>query len=160
DGIECHLDLNPVPLSFLQNLPRCIFTYELLACGVVLDGPAYVLDHVPVFPARSIPKEDAWRIVANRMMELVGGFAPDAAETKGPDLHYFATKLWLAMAISVLLFLGAYEPTYSRRRQAIQRIAKSPLAKQVPLDWDVFARRIREATESKIGTEIPLEALG
>jgi hypothetical protein len=67
------------------------------------------------------------------------------------ELHYRAVKLFLDMATSLLVFLGAYEPSYGRRAQRLQDMAdRGEEGTVAPFALNAFARRVRECTRWKI----------
>jgi hypothetical protein len=70
-GIRCHVGLSAVHPRFFGRLRPAIFAYELLAYGQVIWGDCNILALVPRFSAGDIPLEDAWRLLSNRMIELL-----------------------------------------------------------------------------------------
>ncbi len=167
-GVVVHVGMAVVHDDYFRRLPAHIFTYELRCCGRIVCGDDNPLELIPRFPASSIDKEDAWRLLANRTIECLDLHLSNPA-TASDELHYRAVKLFLDMATSLLVFLEAYEPTYSQRAQTLQQLAEHPeeLA-TLPFGLDAFTERVRECTRWKTtsdggdfdsGAELSREAL-
>jgi hypothetical protein len=188
-GVVVHVGLAVVHDDYFCRLPAHIFTYELGCCGRIVCGDHTPLGLIPRFPASAIDKEDACRLLANRTIECLElsenplhappprsstsseaqGSAPGGNPAPEEELHYRTVKLFLDMATSLLVFLGAYEPTYGERAQRLQQLAAS-LEEQAKLPFGLkpFAGRVNECTRWKIsgggsdcssGPEILREAL-
>jgi hypothetical protein len=108
-------------------------------------------------------------LLANRTIECLELSESPLPAAAPEELHYRAVKLFLDMATSLLVFLGAYEPTYGQRAQRLQQLAERP-EQQAPLPFGLkaFAARVNECTRWKItggggdcssGPEISREAL-
>lgn len=104
ESLQAELSLSAGGIGFLERLPPSIFSFELLTVGEVLWGERTLLNHVPRCPITAIPREDAWRLLNNRIVELVAALAegPGAAAVLAMD------KLYLDMTASWLLFAGGY----------------------------------------------------
>jgi hypothetical protein len=167
-GILCHVGLSAVHPNYFRRLPPSIFAYELIKCGQVVWGDREILALVPAFSAEDIPREDAWRLLSNRMIELLevaplgnkeqvtGNSAgrPSSLFPIPSSVPYSAVKLYLDMATSFLLFQGAYEPTYRGREARLRSLAENtgdqdgyPFS---PLRG--FSERVTACTEFKLGT--------
>jgi hypothetical protein len=153
-------------------MPPEILAYELRTCGQVVWGDRDVLALVPRFRAEDIPLEDAWRLLCNRMIELLEvaplgelgqvtrnseerGRASAALPSTAPSfVPYSAVKLYLDMATSFLLFQGAYEPTYRGREARLRILAEGATDRDrypfLPLRH--FSKRVTACTELKLGT--------
>src|SRR6266853_1526162 len=113
--IECSIDLGSVPPDYFSKLPPDIFSYELKAYGKQVFGQADVLSQIPKFSAAQISREDAWRLLCNRLLELLE-YSEDllVSDVKQTErLRYKLVKLYLDMATSFLIFKGHYAPTYA-----------------------------------------------
>jgi len=171
-GVVAHVGLAVVHDDYFCRLPAHIFTYELRCCGRIVCGDEKAdnpLGLIPLFPASAIDTEDAWRLLANRTIECLELSESPLPAAAPEELHYRAVKLFLDMATSLLVFLGAYEPTYGQRAQRLQQLAERP-EQQAPLPFGLkaFAARVNECTRWKItggggdcssGPEISREAL-
>jgi hypothetical protein len=180
-GVVVHVGMAVVHDDYFRRLPAHIFTYELRCCGRIICGDDNPLELIPHFPASAIDKEDAWRLLANRTIECLElhlssnpseaqGAPPDVNPAAASDeLHYRAVKLFLDMATSLLVFLGAYEPSYGQRAQRLQRLAERPEEQAaLPFGLQGFSERVSECTRWKVaggeadgnsGAEISREAL-
>ncbi len=165
-GVAIHVGMAVVHDDYFPRLPAHIFTYELRSRGCLVYGGDNPLEHIPLFPVSAIDTEDAWRLLANRTIEFLElaesatgcremgrAHSSNLADTP-EELHYRAVKLFLDMATSLLVFLGAYEPTYAERARTLQRLAESPADPQglpeIPFDLEAFAARVGECTCWKI----------
>ena len=155
-GVTIHVGMAVVHDDYFRRLPAHIFTYELRCCGRMVCGEENPLELIPDFPASAIDTEDAWRLLANRTIELL-----ELAERREPsgnlagvpeELHYRAVKLFLDMATSLLVFLGAYEPTYGQRARKLQELAERREEQvTLPFELKAFAGRVSECTRWKLG---------
>lgn len=153
DGISAYVQLAPVYPGYFRELRPRVFAYELQERGRVVWGDASVLALIPHFTAADIPLEDAWRLLANRMIELLE--ATTEVERFGKEvperLRYRTVKLYLDMATSLLLFAGEYAPGYGERRQRLQQLADSaPAGGSWPFSLGEFARQVSLATDLKL----------
>jgi hypothetical protein len=151
--IRCAIGLDAVHPRYFARLRPHIFAYELRTCGQVIWGDTKVLSLIPNFPASAIPLEDAWRLLANRLIEQLE-VAPLPAAGRAFDLSdwlYRTAKLYLDMATSLLVFLGHYEPTYRGRLERLRSLASQlPQKNGVPFPLDDFAERVALCTHFKI----------
>ena len=155
-GIEVPIDLAVVDVSYLKNLPPHIFSYELRACGRIILGHPGILGLIPQFTARDISREDAWRLLCNRMieqLEFVDELERSALQLT-PRLHYATIKLHLDMATSYLAFCGNYAPTYRERAERLAAFAEKA-GNDAPFPLKKFAIRVAECTSWKLtGDEV------
>ena len=150
-GIEISIDLAVVQVSYFKRLPPYIFSYELRVCGRVISGDPGVLELIPKFTASDISREDAWRLLCNRMIEQLE-FVVDlerSPEQLTARLHYATVKLYLDMATSYLAFLGGYAPTYRERSERLAKLATEP-NNEAPFSVSKFAARVAECTAWKL----------
>src|SRR5258707_8251269 len=151
--IECKIDLSAVHPTYFLRLPAHIFTYELKHCGRVIAGDAAILQSIPDYSADKLSREDAWRLLCNRLIEVLE-CAEELSGERGPfspELQYRIVKLYLDMATSVLVFVGAYAPSYRERRDAILRLAGQEIqAEKFPFEIEEFADLVADCTAEKL----------
>lgn len=161
--ITAKMDLSAVPPKYFRRLPPHIFSYELRECGKVIHGDAAILELIPAMKASELDREDAWRLLCNRLIEML------ATESDGDARRYALLKLYLDMTTSLLVFKGAYAPSYRARRDALLRLAApESAAGGFPFPLGKFSNIVSGCTDEKLGTnpgsaEIPLnseEAIG
>jgi hypothetical protein len=152
-GVAGAISLSISHASFLCAMRPSIFAFELRHCGECLAGEQDILTLIPEFAASDIPLEDAWRMLCNRMIEQLGSIAETDIERHviSQELLYRTVKLYLDMATSLLLFLGAYEPTYRGR---VERLRGLKRAVDIDFDMEHFTDRVATCTEWKLA---PLE---
>ena len=155
-GVEASISFAMAYGGYFERLPQHISAYELRSNGLVISGEQEILSLIPNFGAAAISPEDAWRLLANRLIEQ---FELMAAERYEPDqydalLQYRAAKLYLDMATSYLVFTGNYRPTYRAREEAL-RLAHSPhsTSPAPPFSLADFADRVSECTRFKMSGE-------
>lgn len=156
-GIEAHLGLSPVRSDYLRRLQPNIFSYELTAHGKVIWGDASVLKLAPAFIDSQIPLDDGFRLLMNRMIELLETVCEiDPIGTTARAVRYRAMKLWLDMATSYLLFKGRYLPTYRGRAARLRELAIDSRT-LAPIPMNRFASMVASATRCKLGDPEYLE---
>lgn len=151
--IAGHLTLTAVHAVYLRKLRPHIFAFELRTYGQVVWGEPTVLSLIPSFASSDIPWEDAWRLLCNRMIEhleiveeLAGGF-----ENLSQSARYRTVKLYLDMATSFLLFVGAYEPTYRERAEKLRILAENTHPDDdYPFPLQDFSKQVTACTQSKL----------
>src|SRR5206468_12625217 len=120
------IDFGLVAPDYCLKLPPHIFSFELKACGKQVFGQADVLSQIPEFSVAQILREDAWRLLCNRLMELLEYsedlVVPDTKQTA--RLRYKLAKLSLDMATSFLIFKGHSAPTYAERCASLLALAE------------------------------------
>jgi hypothetical protein len=154
DGVCGKVVLAAVTPRFLEKLPRDITTYELRNCGQVLWGEPGILSIVRNFSAIDIVREDAWRMLCNRMIEqlvYVGHLNNTCAEST-PEMHYATVKLFLDMATSYLVFAKEYAPSFRERCNRLLALAEHPHG-DAPFPLKKFAARVAECTSWKLSGE-------
>jgi hypothetical protein len=153
ESLRADVQLSPCHSRYLRSLEPHVLAYELRVGGRVLWGEPDVLSLVPPFSCEQIPREDAWRLLCNRLVELLEPLAALRWPCPRPSraLRYRTAKLYLDMATSFLLFAGAYAPTYRDRAQALRRLAERAGANvECPLPLDAFASRVEACTRYKL----------
>ena len=154
ERIAAHVQLAPVYPRFFEELQPRIFAYELRACGRVVLGDASVVQLIPELLAADIMLEDAWRLLANRMIENLEA----ASEVEGSDgaappemLRYRTIKLYLDMATSLSVFAGFYSPTYRERCRRLSVLAGAPEEERDwPFPLQPFSKHVNAATDLKL----------
>ncbi len=161
-GTRCQVTLAGVHTTFLRRLPPLIFAYELRECGQVILGDPTILSLIPSFSATEISREDAWRMLGNRIVEqlevlseLAGG-----AQTLSPRAHYRTVKLYLDMATSLTVFAGIYQPTYRARMAALRSAATAGSTTRWPFPPDDFLKDVAACTEWKLAQAAPAVTAG
>jgi len=154
EGLRAEVELSPCHSRYLRALEPSVLAYELKACGRVVWGDPGVLSLVPAFAPEQIPREDAWRLLCNRLIEQLEPLSSLTwpCQSPPPPVRYRTAKLHLDMATSFLIFAGAYAPTYRERAQALRRMAergRPPVG--CPLLLDAFASRVEAGTRYKLG---------
>lgn len=140
ERILVHVGLTAWHPRHLRKMSPNIFAHELRTCGKVLWGQEEILSLIPSFEASEIPLEDAWRMLCHRMIEVLE-FAealPSARVFSNHPLHYRIVKLYLDMATSLLLFSGAYVPSYQGRADRLESLALTANEGRFPFSRTVF----------------------
>lgn len=159
DGVLAVVSVNAVHPSYLRRLPPHIFSYELRHAGQCVWGEPAILNLIPAYPRQALSREDAWRLLANRLVEALPAAWGHGADTRGeapPDgmaALYPWVKLHLDMATSYLVFCGEYEPTYAARALRLYDhwTHASPDAPLVASD---FAERVVACTDWKLAPKM------
>jgi len=153
-GVSCPVTLAVVRPGYLRKLPPSIFAYELAANGRVVWGRTDVLERIRRFTTAEIPREDAWRLLCNRMVEQLEALV-ESSGVRAPlssELQYRTVKLYLDMATSYLVFAGAYAPSYRERRARLQRLAQDATSPG-PFPLLEFAASVEQSTVWKLAPE-------
>jgi len=147
-----HVGLQAVNVSYLQRRLRHIEPFELRHNGCVIWGDRDVLSLIPIFSADQILLEDAWRLLANRIVELLEAVttAIEPGDAAFEDTFYRTIKLFLDMATSYLIFAGHYRPTYRQRAVALRNLADVPDQAASPFPLTPFADRVSACTRFKL----------
>ncbi|HVB99613.1 MAG TPA: hypothetical protein VNJ12_09840 [Candidatus Dormibacteraeota bacterium] len=126
-GVACPVHLAGVTRHYLRRLPAHIFSYELRTAGKVAMGDEKILSAIPRFRSSQIKREDAWRLLSNRMIEWLEALAATSPDRQRPDigLFYASVKLWLDAATSLLVFLRKYKPSYQARAERLSTLAEN-----------------------------------
>jgi hypothetical protein len=150
-AISVHVGFATVYPHYFRSLLPTTFTYELKNNGMVIWGDAHILDLIPYFPKSTLSKEDAWRTLNHRIVELIATIAAcDLVVYRStPELEYAVVKLYLDMATSFLLFLDRYQATYTAR---LDELRKPTVEHCVPprFDQKAFCDRVSKCTARKL----------
>ena len=168
-NIQCKIDLSAVHPGYFTRLPAHIFSYELKHCGRVIAGDERILHTIPDYSPKDLSREDAWRLLCNRLVEMLECAVELSREEKKPSiaLRYKIVKLYLDMGASFLVFQKAFVPTYRERCKTLLRFAaETPDNTAFPLDLQKFAELVAKCTEQKMlpgasdqrSTELPWQA--
>jgi hypothetical protein len=152
-NIQCKIDLSAVHQNYFQHLPGHIFTYELKHCGRVIAGDERILQFIPDYSADDLSLEDAWRLLCNRLLEILECAAELSGENNTPSaaLQYKILKLYLDMGTSFLVFVQAYVPTYRERRDVLIRLAgQKTTTGAYPFELGSFADLVGDCTAQKL----------
>jgi hypothetical protein len=158
-GVRCDIELTPVHPKYFRQLRPTIFGYELRTHGRVVWGDPLILSLIRHFSAADIPSEDACRLLHNRMIECVEAAAQSVEDENccSRQLSYHLVKLYLDMATSFLIFVGAFRPTYRARLEVLQKMAeRDEGGDECPLPLRSFSEQVEACTAFKLqGTETP-----
>jgi hypothetical protein len=160
-ALTAAIGLHPCQAKYLQSLPPHISAYELRACGRVVWGDAGAPSLVPAFTCADIPREDAFRILCNRLVELLWPLSCLDRPGRPPssELRYRTTKLYLDMATSFLVFAGEYVPTYQGRAESLEKLARGESRLGgAPFALRPFAARVASCTRIKLGLDPEVDA--
>lgn len=153
-GIAVPVTMGGMAPADLRALPAHVFTYELKRCGQTVWGDPDVLLLVPEFPSTSISREDAWRMLNNRMVELLEASVRlwRGRASLPPEVFHRTVKLYLDMATSFLVFQKAYAPSYRQRAASLQALAERAAGtRRGPFDsLMAFSERVGKCTERKL----------
>ena len=147
------IGFSPVDGPYFERMPRHILTYELRACGCVVWGDAAILDLIPAFTPAEMSLEDAWRLLANRIVEQLEAIVckGQSDDPFSEEARYHTTKLYLDMATSYLVFVGHYRPTYRERAKALRDLATDgSTVSAAPFPLLPFAQLVSECTRFKL----------
>lgn len=153
-GVHCPVDVAMVHAGFFRSLPPHVFSFELRACGEVVWGDRSVLALIPPLTANGLDREDAWRLLGNRIVEQLGAMEDVSRPESEPPLRMqcHTIKLFLDMATSLLVFTGDYAPTYRQRADRLFRLA-SRTSRRMPFPLEKFASRVSDCTRWKLQPE-------
>ena len=151
-AILCPVSFGVVHPQYFHKLRPSIFAYELRTCGEAVWGSREVLEQAPTFSNTQIPFEDGWRTLCNRLIEQLEAVEQALVQPSTCQLlHYRTVKLYLDMATSLLVFLGAYEPSYFNRAERLSLLASGgPNESRLPFPLLPFAERVAACTEFKL----------
>ena len=150
-GVFCKLSFGAVHEAFLSRLGETIFGYELLTCGEVLYGDPDLLRNRSRYVTR-VSEEDAWRMLANRTVELLEIVAEpiEDAAALSEAAQYRLTKLYCDMATSILVFKQEFVAGYQARSNKLCDLDERGLLSDLPFEVDWFVGLVARCTEYKI----------
>ncbi len=150
EGLRAEISISMAPPGYLRHMPPHLFGYELRHSGKVLWGEPDVLKRIPSLDPRQLPAEDAWRLLCNRMIELLPAMPACLVQSRlTPRDAYPWVKLYLDLATSYLIFIGEYLPTYAERSRRLRQRAEeaNPAA---PFPLAPLARQVDDCTRWKL----------
>jgi len=150
EQIACKIDCSAVRPAYFRRLRPSIYSYELLMHGRVCGGDAQTFANASKFTAAEIPREDGWRMLCNRLIELLEVFPEKGVSPLGLAVDYRALKLNLDLATSILVFAGLYQPGYEERSRIFRKHC-AELSERVGIDLTQFATELSDCTQAKLG---------
>ena len=148
-GVSVEVSVSVVHSTYLLELPPHIYSYELRSCGVVLYGEQTILSLIPDYSAAELSREDAWRLLNNRLIEQMDSKGASTAAAA----RYRSVKLCLDLASSLLVFFGRFEAGYRPRLRCMEEVALTPEAQQLPIPIVEFMSLVQLCTSVKLDTE-------
>lgn len=146
-GVHVEVSFSVVHPGYLRALPPHIYSYELRCCGLVLWGDPEVLYLIPGYSVAQLSREDAWRILSNRLLEqMCAAAAPEERELA----RYRSVKLCLDLASSLLVFFGRFEAGYRARLHRMESVAQSPEAAVLPFAIEAYMPLLRQCVAVKL----------
>ena len=121
-GVQVSVELTPAPEKYFRSIRPHLFAYELIRHGKQLCGTTDYLAQIPRFSRTEIPREDAWRLLSNRIVEWLSVLT----ETDALPLErqfYSLVKKYLDLTTSLSIFSAGYEASYRERAMAADRTA-------------------------------------
>ena len=116
-GLRVKLELTPAPERYFTRIRPHLFGYELKHCGRQIFGAVNYLERIPSFDWRSIPLEEAFRLVSNRLIELLE-LQLQGDRRSLAEQFYTLTKTYLDLLTALSLAAGTYSPGYRARFQS------------------------------------------
>ncbi len=129
-GVFVEVDLAPTPEGLFRRLRPTMFTYELRSNGRQLFGEVEYLREIPNFGWDRFPKEEAWGLLSNRMVEWLD-FRTAPRRRSLAEQFYALVKQYLDLITSLALLSDHYAGTYQGRAQALGRM-DSWLSENIP----------------------------
>ena len=122
-GIIVSIELTPAPEDYFHRIRPHLFGYELLLHGKQLVGTEDYLALIPRFEPSEIPREDAWRLLSNRMVEWLDLLVNK--DTLSAQLEFYTlTKQYLDLITSLSIFAGLYKASYKERAAQADQLKK------------------------------------
>lgn len=158
-GVRVDVEFGSLDTDFFHRRARpSIFVHDLRTHGKVLWGRRELLAAIPPFEPPAIPREDALRLLLNRIVEQLAAWdrLPSLPADAVLDMAYQRLKLTLDLAGSVLAFAGTHTSLYRRRPSALAGlVAETPsLARALPGE---FGPELGRAARAKVdpATDFP-----
>ena len=157
-GVHVVVELTAVYARYFPSIRPHLFGYELRECGRQLFGDEEYLQCIQAFHWRQIPREDAWRLVSNRMVEWLD-YLLTPKRLSLPQQFYLLVKQYLDLATSLSLFSGHYSPGYRTRAGALEGIAVWIKHEGLGLEVGRLMEAVRIATDFKLAPPSQFEVL-
>lgn len=152
-GIAAHFGLSSISPQYLRSLQPRIASYELRILGQVVWGDPQILSLIPAFGPEAISREDAWRMLCNRVIEFLEHVPELCSQSMSmsSSLHYATVKLILDSATSYLVFLGQYAPTFRARAEQLRALSKQRGCDvPTPFPLETFSDQVWRCTQWKL----------
>lgn len=151
------IQLTAIRASSIATMRPSIFKRELLQHGKLIwtRSPGVFLACDSESDA-AIPRQDALRLLSNRIMELIPPRLKLADGTPDNAPAYALNKFWLDAGTSLSVFLNCYQPNYAERSRAVGDYLTSNFHSLNLRTARHVARKVCEATNVKLG-RAPLE---
>ena len=155
--IALKIELTPILASRLRSMRPAIFTRELLDHGKLLCGQPRDVPSPIDFPySCDSLRCDAFRLLNNRIIEVLALRSGCIQTTETPtSISYSLNKFLVEVATSLSVFLGCYTSTYRGRQIALESALKTPQLNIDPDSTGLLARRLKRATQIKLGEPEP-----
>lgn len=160
--VECELEFSAVTPEYLRTLRPQIFGYELLSHGKTVWGKKEVLAQAPRFPAKKIPRFDAWRMLNNRLLEQLQWADVIRQGNRAQLLRVFyqLLKCHIDIGTTLLVFAGMYENTYAARALALRNWATRLIGEDGLSFIPLLANRVADCTAFKLSPNLTNHPLG
>jgi hypothetical protein len=146
------VQLSAIRARSIVTMRPSIFKCELLQHGKLIWARS---PGVPLTCDREtdavIPRQDALRLLSNRVMELIPPRLKLADGAQDNDLAYALNKFWLDAGTSLSVFLNCYQPNYAERSRAVGNCLISNCHSLNLRTAHYVARKVCEATNVKLG---------
>ncbi|MDY6834482.1 MAG: hypothetical protein SVY53_06755 [Chloroflexota bacterium] len=121
-----YLDFRCMTTKELMRLPPLLKYYELKHSGKVIYGDQSILDLIPNYQIKDMPREDGFRFLFNRMSLLVEFFRTkylrkDMSIQEKESLLYFISKMNMSIAEALTLLSNTFEPSYVQRANILEK---------------------------------------
>jgi hypothetical protein len=160
--VHCELEFSPVKRRYINRLQPHIFGHELLTHGRVIWGKSDILDSASAFPASSIPRWDAWRMLNNRLLEQLQWVTEleNGERALLERAFYQILKCYIDIGTTLLIFAARYQPTYATRAAELIRWSEMVTEKRLLPFLPLIADRVAACTAFKLAPASNRSLLG
>lgn len=148
-NVSVAVELTPAPERYFASIRPHLFGYELLKCGRQLYGVEDYIGRIPHFNWTEIPREDAWRLISNRIVEWLD-YLLGSGRLLLPRQFYSLVKLYQDLLTSLCLFSGHYAPGYQARAAALEDVVVWAEQNRIGIDPTLFRQAVRTTIEFKL----------
>jgi len=138
--------LNVQTRKDLSNFGPTINTVDLISSGKVIWGDEEILSTVPNYSSHEIVKDDAIKLILNRIIEQLISFEKRKQDRK-PNL-YSSAKMFIDLSASILAFIGEYHSSYREKERRLKRCF--PTFKNLPSIIPDFIQKVEFWTQFKL----------
>jgi hypothetical protein len=156
--IRLQVELTPAPEKYFSTVRPHLFGYELKRWGRQLTGTPDYLQRIADFTAHDIPREDAWRLLSNRLVEWLD-FTVNGKSRALPRQFYVVVKAYLDLATALSLLSGHYGPTYRERVERLDAVLGWACRHGCPLEADWLRQATPLALKFKLNPQDGFEWL-